>query len=56
MRATPTLTPASTAAQREKLKWLRSRYDDGTISPAGFAVIRKLESDLAWAEHKAARS
>jgi hypothetical protein len=57
MRATPILSSTtSTAALRSELAALRARYDDGAISPAVFAVIRKLESDIAWAEHKAVRS
>jgi hypothetical protein len=51
MHATPNLTTTSTAALREKLKWLRSRYDSGTISPAVFAVIREIEITISWAEH-----
>jgi hypothetical protein len=51
MRATPILssTTSSTAALRAELEWLRSRYDDGTISPAVFAVIREIETTISWA-------
>jgi hypothetical protein len=51
MRTTPILTPASTAALRTELAWLRSRYDDGKVSPAVFAVIREIETAIAWIEH-----
>jgi hypothetical protein len=52
MRTTPTLTSASTAALRSELAWLRARYDDGKVSPAVFAVIRKIETDISWTEHR----
>jgi hypothetical protein len=41
----------STAALRAELEWLRTCYDYGTISPAVFAVIREIETDIAWIEH-----
>jgi hypothetical protein len=55
MRTTPSTTTSSTAALRSELEWLRVRYDDGKVSPAVFAIIRKLESDIAWAEHREVR-
>jgi len=39
---------------REQLATLRARYDTGAVPPAVFAVMRELERDLAWHEHKAA--
>jgi hypothetical protein len=48
----PNVTTPSTAALRSELEWLCARYDDGKVSPAVFAIIRKLESDIAWAEHR----
>lgn len=53
MRTTST-TP-STAALRSELEWLRSRYDSGKVSPAVFAVIREIETTIAWAEHREVR-
>jgi hypothetical protein len=54
MHATPQLfsTTGSTAALRSELAALRARYDDGAISPAVFAVIREIETDISWAEHR----
>jgi hypothetical protein len=40
---------------RAELARLRSRYDDGAVSPAIYAVIRKLEADIAWQEHQEAK-
>jgi hypothetical protein len=37
---------------RAELEWLRARYDDGAISTAVFTVLKRLECDIAWAEHK----
>jgi hypothetical protein len=36
---------------RDELRWLRSRYDGGKVSPAVFAVIRDLETEIAWRQH-----
>jgi hypothetical protein len=52
---TPSTTATSTAVLRAELEWLRARYDDGKVSAAVFAVIRRLESDIAWAEHREVR-
>jgi hypothetical protein len=52
MRTTSTLTPASTTALRAELEWLRSRYDHDKVSPAVFAVIREIETSIAWTEHR----
>jgi hypothetical protein len=46
------ITSNSTATQRAELHWLRARYDHGKVSPAVFAVIRELETSIAWAEHR----
>jgi hypothetical protein len=35
-----------------ELARLRARYDDGAISLAIYAVVKKLEGDIAWAEHR----
>jgi hypothetical protein len=34
-----------------ELRWLQSRYDDGKISPAVFAVMKRLETELSWRQH-----
>jgi hypothetical protein len=51
MMLAPHLTATSTARLRDELQRLRARYDSGTISPAIFAVIRELETSIAWIEH-----
>jgi hypothetical protein len=35
---------------RDELRWLLSRYDDGKVSPAVFAVVKELETQIAWAQ------
>jgi hypothetical protein len=30
---------------------LRARYNGGAITPAIFAVIREIETSIAWIEH-----
>jgi hypothetical protein len=55
MRTTPSTTTASTAALRDELEWLRARYNGGQVSAAVVAVIRELETDIAWAEHREVR-
>jgi hypothetical protein len=44
-----------TTREREQaeteLRALRARYDGGPVSPAIYQLIRRLEIDLAWAEH-----
>ena len=32
--------------------WLRVRHDHGTVSPAVYAAINRLESGIAWYEHE----
>jgi hypothetical protein len=49
---TPSTTASSTAALRSELAALRARYDDGAVSPAVYQIIRQIESDIAWAEHR----
>jgi hypothetical protein len=35
---------------RDELRWLRSRYDSAQASPAVFAVVKELETQIAWAQ------
>lgn len=49
--------PAAQAARksdtlRAELAQLQARYDSGAISPAVFAAMRALETELAWIEHR----
>jgi hypothetical protein len=34
-------------ALRDQLRWLRARYDSGAVSEATYAVIKKIETELA---------
>jgi hypothetical protein len=43
------------AALRGQLMVLRARYDSGAVSPAMYAVIAAIETDIAWAEHRASQ-
>jgi hypothetical protein len=36
---------------RDELRWLRSRYDGGKVSPAVFAVVKSIETEFSWREH-----
>ncbi len=49
------LIPSSTAELRAELAVLRARYDGGAVSPAIYAVIRSIETTIAWAEHRQVR-
>jgi hypothetical protein len=40
------------AALRMEWQMLRARYDDGAMSPAIYNVIKELETDIAWLEHR----
>ena len=37
---------------RTELARLQARYDSGAVPPAVFSVIRKLETELSWLEHR----
>jgi hypothetical protein len=41
---------------RMQLQILQARYDESGISPAIYAVIKQVETDIAWAEHARVRS
>jgi hypothetical protein len=41
---------------RAELRWLQSRCDDGKVSDAVFAVVKKLETDLSWLKHQSGES
>lgn len=45
------LTATSTARLYGELAWLRSRYDEGVVASCVFAIIRQLETEIAWREH-----
>ena len=35
---------------RADLEWLRSRYDGGAVCAAVYTTIKRLETDISWAE------
>jgi hypothetical protein len=37
---------------RFELEQLRTRYDSGAVSPAVYQVVRELETEIAWAQHR----
>ena len=48
---------AETAMLRAELLMLKSRYDCYAFSPAIYAVVREIETEISWIEHgRAARS
>jgi hypothetical protein len=49
-------TVESTAALRDERTWLLARYDSGALTPTTFKIIRGLEVEISWAEHRAVRS
>ncbi len=36
---------------RAELAFLRARHDDGAVSQAVYAIIKKLEADISWLEY-----
>jgi hypothetical protein len=36
---------------RVQLAMLRARYDDGAVSPAVYAVVKQIETEISWREH-----
>jgi hypothetical protein len=46
------VTPSDTVRLRADLNQLKARYDSGAVSRAIFTVIRNIENELAWAEHR----
>jgi hypothetical protein len=45
----------ATKLLRERLEWLRARYDCGAVSSGTYAIIRMIEIDIAWREHEEVR-
>ena len=37
---------------RLELEWLRARYDSAQVSLAVYAVVKALETDISWRDHK----
>jgi hypothetical protein len=38
---------------RAELDYLRARYDHGAVAPAVYQIIKEIERDIAWCEHRA---
>ncbi len=47
-------TFSSTSRLRLERLMLLARHDSGAITPAIFKVVRDLETDISWAEHRKA--
>jgi hypothetical protein len=44
--------PSHEQALRAALAWVRSRHDGGALSPGISAVVKMIETEIAWAEHR----
>jgi hypothetical protein len=40
-------------ALRDELTALRARHDSGAVPPATYNVVKELETEIAWCEHRA---
>jgi hypothetical protein len=38
--------------KRTELAMLRARYDSGAVHPAVYGVIRTVETNISWREHR----
>ena len=36
---------------RDELRWIQSRYDDGKLLPAVYAVVKLIEPEISWRVH-----
>jgi hypothetical protein len=43
--------PAHIPTLRAELASLKARYDSGAVHPAIFAIIKQIETDIAWRVH-----
>jgi hypothetical protein len=48
------MTPVriSEARLRDELAMLKARYDCESVSPAVYSVIRSIEVDISWLQHR----
>ena len=44
--------PTLISPLRKALAELRARYDSGAVAPGMYAVIRQMETEIAWEEYK----
>ena len=49
----PITFPSTSWLRLERLMIL-ARHDSGAVNPAIFKIIRALETDISWAEHRKA--
>jgi hypothetical protein len=47
------MTQERIQALRDQLAALRARHDGGAIPHATYDVVRQLETEIAWLEHRA---
>jgi hypothetical protein len=47
--------PSHEQALRAALAWVRARHDSGALSPGVAAVLKMIETELAWRQHRAGR-
>jgi hypothetical protein len=50
-RARNTDFPSHEQALRAALAWVRARHDSGA-TPGTFAVLKMIETELAWRQHR----
>jgi hypothetical protein len=41
---------------REERVWLLGRHDTGAVAPQIYLIVKMLEVEISWAEHRRARS
>jgi hypothetical protein len=46
------MTGTDVTRLRSALAQIRAQYDHGAVSPAVFRVIREIETEIAWEEHR----
>lgn len=44
--------PSHEQALRAALEWVRARHDSGALSPGVSAVVKMIETELAWLAHR----
>jgi hypothetical protein len=43
--------PPASARAREELEWVLSKYDHGALPSGIAALVKKIQTDIAWREH-----
>jgi hypothetical protein len=44
--------PDHEQALRSALAWLRARHDSGALAPGTFAVLKMIEVEISWRQHR----